>query len=140
MNILVLLLLRAITSDSSTNRTKVTLSTVLDTLTPILQLALSLLLLACGVLLDTRLAKVLAADRVADGLLGRADGLVPGTVGAVAVVLGDGAGVGVRGQVAQFGGGVGVCVLDFAFGLGDFALGLGDRLVFVLMVWEGLRG
>jgi hypothetical protein len=124
MHILKLLLLLAITSDSSTNRTKVALSTVLDTLTPILQLALSLLLLASRVLLDTRLAKVLVADRVADGFHGRADGLVPGAVGALAIVLGDGAGVGVCGDIAQFGGGVGVLILDFAFSLGDFALGL----------------
>jgi hypothetical protein len=70
MHILILLLLLAVTSDSSTNCTKMTLSAVLDTLAPILELALSLLLLSSGVLLDTSLAEALVADRVADGFLG----------------------------------------------------------------------
>lgn len=100
MHILKLLLLLPITSNSRTNSPKVSLSPVLDTFAPILQLALSLLLLASSVLLNTRLAQVLVADRVANGFLCGTDGLVPGTVGPLAVVLGDGAGVRVCGQVA----------------------------------------
>jgi hypothetical protein len=125
MHILELLLLLPIPSNSRTHRTKVTLSPVLDALTPVLQLALGLLLLASRVLLGARLAQGLVADRVADGFLGRADGLVPGAVAAGGVVLCDGAGVGVGGEVAQFGGGVGVGVLDVGLLLGEFAFGLG---------------
>lgn len=129
MHILILLLLLAITSNRRSHGTQVALGAVLDTFTPVLQLALGLLLLAGGILLDTSLAQVLVADRVANGFLRRTDGLVPGAVGALRVVFGDGAGVGVGGDVAQLGGGVGVFVLDLSLLLGKFALGLVDVLV-----------
>lgn len=90
-----LLLLSTITSNSSTDSTKRALGAVLDSLTPVLELALGFLFLACGVLLFAGLAQVLVADHVADGFFGGAEGLVPGAVGALRVVFGYGAGVGV---------------------------------------------
>lgn len=121
----VLLLLSAVTSNSSTDSTKGTLSAVPESLTPILELALGFLLLTSGVLLLAGLAEVLVPDHVANGLLGGAEGLVPGSVGALLVVFGDGAGVGVGGNGAQLGSGV----RSFVFGLADF---LSD---FALVLW-----
>ena len=80
MQVTVLLLLGAVTSDSSTNGSNSTLSAVLNALAPVLELALGFLFLAGGVLLGSGAAQALVADQVADGLLGRADGLVPGSV------------------------------------------------------------
>jgi hypothetical protein len=100
MHIAVLLLLNTVTRNSSTNRTKSTLSPVLDTLAPVLKLALGFLLLASGVLLGARAAQALVANQVAQRLFGRANGLVPGACVALGVVFGDGAGVRVGGDGA----------------------------------------
>ncbi len=97
MQILILALLLTITRNSRRSSTKVSLRAVLDTLTPVFQLALGLLLLAGGVLINASLAQALIADCVADGFFGGADGLVPGAVSACRGVLGDRAGVGVGG-------------------------------------------
>ena len=95
MLVAVLLLLLAVTRDSSANGAQGTLSAVLDTLTPVLELTLSFLLLSSGVLLGTTATEALVADEVANGFLGRTDSLVPLASGAVLVVLGHGASVGV---------------------------------------------
>ena len=58
------------------------------------QLALRLLRLALAVLLDPCLLHAVRADQVAEALLGRADGLVPGPLGAVGRVLAHAAGAG----------------------------------------------
>lgn len=125
MDITILLLLLPITGNSSPNGPKGALRAVLNTLTEILQLPLSLLLLAGSILLNARTAQTLVADHVTQGLLGRADGLVPRAGGAVGVIFGGCAGVGVCGDGAQLGGGVGGIVLGFGLGLGCFALVLG---------------
>jgi uncharacterized membrane protein HdeD (DUF308 family) len=77
MLIAILLLLSAVTGNSSTNRSQSTLGTVLDSLTPVLQLALSFLLLASSVLLRAAATESFVADQVAYGFFGRAEGLVP---------------------------------------------------------------
>jgi hypothetical protein len=82
-------------------------------------LALGFLFLACGVLLFAGLAQVFVADQVADGFFGGAEGLVPGAVGALRVVFGYGAGVG----VGRDGAGLGGCVRGIFFGFADFLLG-----------------
>lgn len=119
MLVTVLLLLSTVTSNSSTDRTKRTLGTVLDSLTPVLELALGFLFLACGILLFAGLAQVLVTDQVADGFFGGAESLVPGAVGALGVVLGYSAGVGVGRHGANLGG----CVRGVFFGFADFLLG-----------------
>lgn len=63
--------------------------TVSDTATQVANLALGLLLLALEVLLATGLLQALSSDETAEGFLGRADGLVVRTLGAVGVVPGD---------------------------------------------------
>lgn len=95
MLVAVLLLLLAVARDSSANGAQSSLSAVLDTLTPVLELALGFLLLSSGVLLGTAATEALVADEVAYGFLGRADSLVPLASRTVLVVLGHGASVGV---------------------------------------------
>lgn len=124
MHVTVLLLLGAVTSDGSSDATNCTLGAILETLAEILQLALSLLLLAGLVLLNTCLAQALDAGQVASGFLDGANGLVPRASVTLGVVLCDSAGVGVSGDGTQLGGGVGVGVLGLGLFLGDFTLGL----------------
>jgi hypothetical protein len=122
VEILVLGLTLTITSDSSADVAQCSLGAIRNTLGQVRQLALGFLSLAIGILLDTGLAQVLVADKVADRLLGRADSLVPGTGAAVLVVHGGGAGVGVSTDGAQFGGGVRVLVFLLGLGFGVFGL------------------
>lgn len=124
MDITVLLLLGAVTSDGGTNGSKSTLSAVLNALTPVLQLALGLLFLASGVLLGSGASQVLVSDNVANRLLGRANGLVPGSRVTLGVVFGNGSSVRVGGEGAQLGGCVGGFLFGFAFLVLEFALGL----------------
>lgn len=98
--IAVLLLLLAIALDSSANGAQSALGAVLDTLTPVLELALGFLLLSSSVLLGTAATETLVADEVAHGFLGRTKSLVPLAGSTVLVVLGHGAGVGVGGEGA----------------------------------------
>lgn len=93
MKITVLFLLTAVTSDSGTNGSKSSLGAVLNALAPVLDLTLGLLFLASGVLLDSGAAQVLVSDQVAEGLLGRANGLVPGACVTRGVVFGNSPGV-----------------------------------------------
>lgn len=69
MHIMELLLLCAITSNSSSDTTNSTLSPVLNSLAPVLKLSLGLLLLAGGVLLNTGLAQALVTEQVTQRLL-----------------------------------------------------------------------
>lgn len=69
-------------------------------------------------MLDTGLAQVLVANKVADRLLRRANGLVPGAGAAVLVVDGGGTGVGVSADGTQFGSGVRVFVLLLGLSFG----------------------
>lgn len=117
-----LLLLGTVTSHGSTNGTESTLGTVLHTTSPVLELALGLLLLASSVLLSSSTAQVLVANHVTNGFLGRADGLVPRAGGSVRVVLGDSAGVRVCGKVAELSGGVGCFILGLGLLLRNFTL------------------
>lgn len=136
MHITVLLLLGTVTSNSGTNRSKSTLGAVLNALTPVLELTLGLLFLASGVLLSSGAAQVLVSDQVADGLLGRANGLVPGACVALGVVFGNGSGVRVGGKGAQLGSCVGGFLFGLAFLVLEFALGL--RWVSVMLwFWWG---
>lgn len=122
MLIAVLLLLRAVTSNSRTDRSQSALSTVLDSLAEVLELALRLLLLSGGVLLSAAATEALVADHVAEGFFGRAHGLVILAGDAFLVVLGHSAGVRVCREGADLGGCVGGFVLDFAFGFLGFTL------------------
>lgn len=125
MDITELLLLLAVTANSRSKTTECALCAILDALTEILKLALGFLLLASLVLLDTSAAEALNTGDVSGGFLDGADGLVPGAGGAVRVVVGDSAGVGVGGDGAELGGCVGSFTLGLGLFLGDFTLGLG---------------
>lgn len=124
MHITVLLLLGAVTSDSSTNGSKSPLGAVLNTLTPVLELTIGLLLLTGSILLGSGASQVLVSNQVADRLLGRANGLVPGSGVALGVVFGNGSGVRVGGEGAQLGGCVGGISLGLTFFVLEFTLGL----------------
>lgn len=95
---------------------------VCNTLAKIRELTLGLSLLASLVLLDSFLLEAFHAESVADHLFAGADGLVPAALGAVGVVLGDGARRG-RGEGADLRGRVGRVVLGG--GLVLVAVGLG---------------
>jgi hypothetical protein len=112
----------AVARDGGTDATERTLCAVGDTLTQIRELALGFLRLAVGILLGTGLAEVLVAKQAPEGLLGRADSLVPRTAGAVLVVFGGSTGVGVGSEWANFGGGVGSIVLLLGLRLGAVGL------------------
>lgn len=137
MHITILLLLGAVTSDSSTNGSKSPLGAVLNTLAPVLKLTLSLLFLAGSVLLGSGAAQVLVSDQVADRLLGRADGLVPGSCVALRVVFGNGSGIRVGGERTQLGGCVGGISFGLAFFVLEFTLGLRGVSIVVCVLGPG---
>lgn len=112
---LVLGLVSLVASDAGDGTTDGTRDAVGNTGAEIVELSLGLLLLALGVLLNTLLLQRLVADEVAKGLLARADGLVPGTLAAVRIVLGDARGG--DAVAADVGTGVRGIVLDLGFGL-----------------------
>lgn len=112
---LVLGLVSLVASDAGDGTTDGTRDAVGNTGAEIVELSLGLLLLALGVLLNTLLLQRLVADEVAEGLLARADGLVPGTLAAVGIVLGDARGG--DAVAADVGTGVRSIVLDLGFGL-----------------------
>jgi len=121
--VLVLRLLSAVTSHARDSVAERALGAVRQAGGEVVELAASLLLLALAVLLPTGLLEVLGADQSADGLLGRADGLVVRTGGAVGVVLGDGAGRR-GGEAGDLCRGVRGIVLGVALVLLGCALGL----------------
>ena len=77
VNLPPLVLLLAIPRESSTHAAHGSLGTVHSALTQVFQVLAGLRLLAGLVLLDALLAERVDARQVADGFLGRADGLVP---------------------------------------------------------------
>lgn len=124
VNLAVFFLLGTVTGDGSANAAQGSLRAVRVALAQVLQLALGLLGLAALVLLRARLTQVLASDHITGELFGGTDSLVPFAGGAVLVVLHGGAGVGVRGEGAKFGGSVRGFVLSLGLVLGGFTLGL----------------
>lgn len=124
VHILPLLLAILVTKDSRANSAHSATGTISHTLTQIRELALGLLGLSVGILLYSGLTQVLVSDQVANGLLGGADGLVPGSRGAVLVVADGGAGIGVCGEGAHAGGGVGVFVFLLGLGFAGVCFGL----------------
>lgn len=119
-----LLLLPPIPRRRRSNLTDTPLHTVSHALPKIPQLPLGLGALTARVLLLARAPQPLVARQIAQALLRRADGLVPGAVGALRVVRRCRACVRVCGYGAQFGGCVAGFVLGVCFGLGCFAGGL----------------
>ena len=117
---LIPLLLCAIAGDASYRSTNSTSDAIADALAKIVELPARLLRLALGVLLLTLVLQALHAECAADGLLARADGLVPGAGLTVGVVLGDAR----SGDRDWTDGGAGFGEVIFGCGFGFLVFGL----------------
>lgn len=124
MNLPPLLFLLPISNNSSSNTTQLPLRAITHSFTKIFQLTLRLSLFTSSILFDALPADVLVADEVAHRLFCGTDGLVPGACVARGVVLGCGAGLGVGGYVAEFGGVVAGSMFGLGLVLGGLALSL----------------
>lgn len=115
MLLLVLGLRLLVASEAGNGAADSAADAVRDALAEVAQLALGLLGLTLLVLAGALLLERLVADQIAEGLLARADSLVPRALGAVRVVLGDARGG--DGEGAGLGRGVGEVVLGLGLGL-----------------------
>ena len=116
-------LLLAITGEARYRTTNLPRYAIRDSASQIAELALGFLALALAFLANPFLLQALGAEEVTNHFLARADGLVPRALGAVRVVLGNGAAAG-DGEGAYVRAGMGGFLLQFRLRFFLLALGL----------------